>query len=46
MTTIIFKITLAALIVMAGLIFLCFVLALCKAARRADDEEEDWRDGE
>ena len=44
MTPIIFKIILAALIVMAGLIFLCFVLALCKAARRADDEEEDWGD--
>ena len=45
MNPIIFKITLAALIVMAGLIFLCFVLALRAPARMADDEEEDWRDG-
>lgn len=37
------KIALAALIVMAGLIFLCFVLCLCKTAKD-EDERMDRRD--
>ena len=36
----IIKIALAALIVMAGLIFLCFVLCACKVSKDENEREE------
>ena len=41
----IIKAALAALIVMAGLIFLCFILCACKVSKD-EDEDEERRDDE